>query len=240
MPNHLLSTLSEIDRNFLASDLELVSLARHGKLEASSRPREHAYFIETGIAVATAQGGQANVAIGLIGCEGASGMALMLGDDRSPNNVAMLTDGTAHRVTAQALHNAMDARPNLRSLLLRYCLAFNHQASQTALTNAVATIQQRVARWILMSEDRAAGIELKLTHETIAAALGVRRASVTTQLGVFAQEGLIKLERGMIAVVDRSRIQKIADSFYGFPEQEYQRLISSSWPQAFNRPPTPV
>jgi CRP-like cAMP-binding protein len=146
----------------------------------------------------------------------------------------MLTDGSVHRITAQALHNVMDACPDLRSLLLRYCLAFNLQASQTALSNAVATVEQRVARWILMCEDRAAGIEIKLTHETIATILGVQRASITTELGSFEQENLIKTQRREIKILERHAIEQIAGNFYGFPELEYQRLVSTSWPQGFN------
>jgi hypothetical protein len=87
-----------------------------------------------------------------------------------------------------------------------------------------------------MGEDRAEGIEVRITHETIAAMLGVRRSGVTTALGALEQQNYVQMQRGQISVLNRGAIEKIVGSFYGFPEQEYQRLVSGSWPQNFNHP----
>ena len=149
--NHLLDALSEADSAFLQPNLEEVELAPRQLIESADKEIEQVYFIEAGIAAVLTASGKEHIALGLIGCQGASGIALFLGDTRSLHSTEMLTDGRGARIQARRLREAMEKRPELRRLLLRFSLAFYCQAAHTALSNASSTIEQRVARWILMT-----------------------------------------------------------------------------------------
>ena len=99
------------------------------------------------------------------------------------------------------------------------------QATQVAACNRVHAVEQRLARWLLMSQDRLGGDLVPLTQDFLAHMLGTRRASVTVALDGFKKRGLIETRRGGITVCDRRAIEKIAGSFYGIPEAEYRRLL---------------
>jgi DNA-binding transcriptional regulator YhcF (GntR family) len=105
-------------------------------------------------------------------------------------------------------------------------------AAETAAADALGTIEQRLARWLLMAQDRVGGPELPLTHEYLSFMLGVRRAGVTEALQAIQMRGLISKERGLVRVVDRDGIIELANGLYGLPEREYERLIRASKPLA--------
>jgi CRP-like cAMP-binding protein len=116
--------------------------------------------------------------------------------------------------------------------LLRTCLLFAHvfsiQSHYTALANAKGKLEERLARWLLMAQDRLVSRELLLTHEFLALMLGVRRAGVSVAVEHFEAQGLIRATRGMIGVLDRDGLIQIADGLYGGPEAEYERVFSQS------------
>lgn len=230
MTNHILAALSAADYARFLPHLEKAVLRKNQKLEKPNANIQTVYFFETGIAAVMSTADASQVAIGLIGCEGASGIPVMLGANSAPNAVEMLTDGTALSIGARPLQRTMVLMSEFGRLLLRYCLAFSHQASQTALSNATTTIDQRVARWVLMTHDRSETSAVHLSHEIVASMLGVRRAGVTVALKGLERRGLLKIEHGFITVLDRDRIKKVAGAFYGLPEIEYKRLVSDAWP----------
>jgi CRP-like cAMP-binding protein len=94
-----------------------------------------------------------------------------------------------------------------------------------AVANGRVTLEERLARWLLMAHDRLESDELPLTHEFLSLMLGVRRAGVTTTVHSLESSGLIKSQRGKISVIDREGLEKIAGSYYGVPEAEWQRLM---------------
>jgi CRP-like cAMP-binding protein len=236
MLNHILCALSAECRSQLLPLLEEVELAPRLKIEQPNQDIEHAYFIETGIAAVITTVGQTRLAIGLIGPEGASGMAVFLGNSQTPHLTMMLTAGNALRVRSAALRSAMARQPELKDLLLRYSLAFFDQVANTAISNALSSIEQRVARWLLMASDRFAGNKVPLTHDIIAYALGVRRAGVTGALDFFRGRGLVHTRRGSVLVIDRKGIESMAGPFYGVPESEYARLVDTSVPLVLKKP----
>jgi CRP-like cAMP-binding protein len=154
-----------------------------------------------------------------------SGSSIVLGDDRSPHSTDMQIAGKGHRITAVELRQAMRASESLHSLLLRYVQAFMIQTAHTAVANARAKLDARLARWILMAHDRVRGNTLGLTHEFLALTLGVRRAGVTEALRNLKSQELIKTGTGQIVVVDRKGIERRAKGAYGVPEAEFHRLI---------------
>ena len=110
-------------------------------------------------------------------------------------------------------------------LLLRFVQALSTQTAFTALSNAVHQIDERLARWILMCDDRLDGADMPLTHEFMSIMLAVRRPSVTTALHILEGNRLIRAERGCIVVRDRAGLEEFAGDSYGVPEREYERLI---------------
>jgi CRP-like cAMP-binding protein len=195
-------------------------------MERPNRRIDAVYFMETGIAsVVAVQPDETRVEIGLIGSEGMSGSAVVLGGDQSPHSTYIQVAGEAQRIGADELRKAMQASDPLRRLLLKFVQAFMVQTAQTAIANARAHIDQRLARWILMAQDRTRDKTLPLTHEFLALMLGVRRAGVTEALQSLKRRKLIETGRNQITVLNRKGIKRTAGSSYGVPEKEYKRLI---------------
>lgn len=230
MLNHILCALSDGDRGALLAGAEVVELRAREEIEKPREEVNYAYFIEAGVAAVLLASGEERIALGLIGNEGSSGIAVFLGNTQSPYLTLMLTEGRAHRVRADRVTTAMDERPELRRLLLRYCLAFYNQAAHTAMSNAASTVEQRVARWVLMMGDRLPLKPATMTHDLIAYMLDTRRAGVTEALGALQSQGLIQVGRKAVTILDRTRIEEIAGHFYGLPEKEFVRLIGTYWP----------
>jgi CRP-like cAMP-binding protein len=122
------------------------------------------------------------------------------------------------------LRRLLDGLPAFRTVLLRYAQVFLIQISQTAYANARYKVDERLARWILMSADRL-GSPSSLTHDFLAVMLGVRRPSVTDAIHILEGEGLITATRGTIEIRDRVRLEERTAGCYGIPEREYERLI---------------
>ncbi|HEY1559424.1 MAG TPA: Crp/Fnr family transcriptional regulator [Caulobacteraceae bacterium] len=223
--NRLLSALRPDDLALLAPHLSPVSLKLREMLEAPNTAIEHVYFVETGIVSVVAKSKRhRRVEAGLVGWEGMTGLSIVMADDRSPNETYVQAAGSAHRLSADHLRQALATSALLQRLLLRYAQAFLIQTAQTALTNGTAKIEERLARWILMSHDRL-GDDLPLTHEFLAVMLGVRRPGVTDALHRLEGRGLIRTSRGQIRVTDRPGIIVTAGGSYGVPEAEYERLL---------------
>jgi CRP-like cAMP-binding protein len=120
---------------------------------------------------------------------------------------------------------ALDTSPALKALLLRWVHVSMIQTAQSALANGRYTIQERLARWLLMCHDRMDGDDLPLTHEFLSLMLGVRRSGVTEALHVLEGVDIVKAGRGTIRVLNRERLEEIAGGCYGLPEAEYNKLI---------------
>ena len=224
--NRLLKSLSTADRAALVPDLEPVSLATWQVIEQPNRRISHVYFPTSGLAsvVGTTHPDQ-RIEVGMVGYEGMTGLAIALGHDSSTNETVIQATGTALRLPSAALRRAMHASPTLRAMLLRYVHVFMMQASHTALANGRGRLSERLARWLLMWQDRLKTPHLTVTHEFLALLLGVRRQGVTLALHELEGQSLIKGTRNRITVVDRPGLLGLAGGFYGVPEAEYDRAI---------------
>jgi CRP-like cAMP-binding protein len=224
--NRILAALSPADLALLDDKLEHLKFAVRYSMEERNRPVRKVYFVESGIvSVVAKNGANREIEVGLIGCEGLTGIGAILGSDRSPNAVYAQVAGDGHCLNVAALRDAMNKSARLRDLLLKYANFFMIQTSQTALCNGRAHLSERLARWLLMAHDRIQDNNLPLTHEFLALMLGVRRAGVTVALRELHHAGVIDGERGHITVVSREGLEEIAGSSYGVPEAEYRRLI---------------
>ena len=161
----------------------------------------------------------------MIGREGMTGLPIVLGDDRSPYATYIQLAGTGKCVAAEDLRRAIQTSVSLRDSLLKFVQAFGVQTSHTAICNVQSKLDVRLARWLLMAQDRAESDRLALTHEFLSLMLGVRRSGVTQALQGLREQGLISYGRGEIVVKDRKGMERAAGKTYGVPEAEYRRLI---------------
>jgi CRP-like cAMP-binding protein len=225
--NRLLSILPADDFDRLRPQLQRVSLEFKQVLEQPNTPIPYVYFLEpaVGSIVASTPSGE-RLEVGMFGPEGMSGLAVVQGSDRSPHESFMQVPGEAIRITAAALSEALDESASLRRLLLRYAQAYSLQVAYTALANGRYSIDERLARWLVMCHDRVDGDAFPITHEFLALMLGVRRAGVTTALQSLEGLEVIKASRGRIDILDRDELIKCAGGSYGVAEAEYERLIA--------------
>jgi CRP-like cAMP-binding protein len=218
--------MSAADLALLRPHLQPIAMPLLKDMERPNQRIETVYFMEAGIAsVVAVQPDETRVEVGLIGCEGMSGTAVVLGGDQSPHSTYMQVAGEGQRIAAKELRKAMNASVSLHGLLLKFVQAFMVQTAHTAIANARAHIDQRLARWILMAHDRVRDTTLPLKHEFLALMLGVRRAGVTEALQSLKRKKLIDTGRNQIIVLNRKAIEQVAGNSYGVPEKEYRRLI---------------
>jgi CRP-like cAMP-binding protein len=210
----------------LQPHLRPLEVAVRHEIERPNRRIDNVYFMNAGIAsVVAVQPDETQVEVGLIGPEGMSGTAIVLGGDQSPHSTYIQVAGEAQWMKADQLRKAMRASGSLYAVLLKYVQTFMVQTTHTAIANARAQIDRRLARWILMAHDRTGNKTLPLTHEFLSLMLAVRRAGVTEALQSLKRQKLIETARNKIVVLDRNGIEKLAGGFYGVPEKEYRRLI---------------
>jgi CRP-like cAMP-binding protein len=215
--NKLLARLSRADARLLEPHLEAVDLPLRKQLQARNKRVEQVYFIDSGIASVVANGEQA-IEVGMIGREGMSGVSVLLGDgERVPHETYMQVAGAGQRVSASALRDAIAVSNTLHPLLLRYVHSFMTQTTQTALANGRSKIEERLARWLLMADDRIDGNELPLTHEFLAIMLGVRRSGVTVALQELERKGMVAHKRSVITIVDREGLEHGSNGTYSPP-----------------------
>lgn len=224
--NRLLESMSDKDYGLLRPNLEPVELPLRQRLETANRPIKNVYFVEQGFASVVANSfGDRNIEVGLIGQEGMTGLAIVMGSDRSPNETMVQGKGKAMRIAADALRQALAQSPAMHALLLRYAHVFGVQASHTALANARAKLEERLARWLCMAHDRIEGDEVALPHDFLAMMLGVRREAVTIAVQALAKHGCVVAERRSITIIDRNGLEEAAHGSYGTPEREFRRLF---------------
>ena len=228
--NQLVAALSNSDYALLRPHLEPVSLEVHQVLEAPNKPIKHCYFIERGLASIVALNGHRRLEVGLIGHEGMTGLAIVLGNDRSPHENFIQVAGEGLRISAGKLREAMQQRRSLERVFLDFAHSFMNQTANTALSNGTATLEERLARWLLMANDRLDGDEIPLTHEFLSLILGVRRAGVTVALHYLEQRGVVRLSRGQIVVLDRDELKTSANGTYHEPEAPHiEEAQSQAW-----------
>ena len=224
--NHLLAGLTGAQRALLLPHLEPVDLRQRDVLEQPGEPIAHVHFPDAGLLSVIAVGSKGErVEVAAVGRDGMTGLAGLVGDDRSPYEAIVQLDGFGHRIAAGALRAIAQADEGVRERLLRYGQAFAVQAAFTALSNAPHPIEHRLARWLLICQDRTGMDALPLTHEFLSLMLGVRRAGVTVAIHELEGRGLIRATRGHVRVLSREGLIEAAQGSYGLAEAEYVRLL---------------
>jgi CRP-like cAMP-binding protein len=143
-----------------------------------------------------------------------TGLPVVLGNDRNSNDVYMQAAGQGHCIRANELRKAIDKSVSLHRSLLRYAHVFLEQATRTAVANGRSKIEERLARWLLMADDRLDSPELPLTQEFLAMMLGVRRPGVTVAVQKLERENVIAKRRSHIVITNREALEKMSNGTY--------------------------
>jgi CRP-like cAMP-binding protein len=225
--NKLLKKLEEHEFALLQPHLEEVHLALKCKIETRGQPVEHVYFFQDGVAsiIAVTQDNTKSVEVGVIGYEGMSGLAVVLGSGMASHETIIQIESNALRIPSDKLREIIAINPAIHTLFLKFSQVFAVQSSSTIVANCHFTITERLARWLLMCHDRARHDEFTITHQFLSIMLGVRRPSVTTALHMLEGAQIIRSSRSRIRIINRQGLEKEAGQSYGAPEQEYSKLL---------------
>jgi len=212
--NRILAGLARQDFALIKPHLEPVDLPVRKVLETRRKRIDHVYFVESGFASVVANGSdKPSIEVGIIGREGMTGLAIVLGGDRAQHATYIQVAGKGQRMSAARLREVDAQSPAFHRAMLRYARAFLAQTTTTALANGRSKIEERLARWLLMAHDRLGG-ELNLTHEFLGLMLGTHRPGVTLALQALEKAGLIATRRGRVTILDRKTLQKSSNGTY--------------------------
>jgi CRP-like cAMP-binding protein len=227
--NRILNTLSPEEYGCLAAHLEPANLVGGEVLYHPDEPITHIYFPQRGtVSVLSVFADGSRVEVGMVGNEGLFGISVLLGSITSPLEAIVQLPGDALRIRADLLKREFKKCGGLHDVVLRYTQAFIIQMAQATACNRIHHIEGRLARWLLMCQDRAMSDDLALTHEFISGMLGMRRAGVTEAAGALRSAGLIKYTRARITITDRAGLEALSCECYPVMKQEFDRLLGSN------------
>lgn len=224
-PNRLLAALPALVQARLAPHLKSVNFDAGDVVLDADEPIDTVYFPTTLVAaIGHRVDGHCAAAVGLTGAEGLVGIGRLLGSESSIGQASVQLAGHAYMIEAQALMQEFEQGRSMQWLLLRYVHALMSQISLNAVCERLHSIEQRLTRWLLLADDRRAAQTLALTQEGLAHLLGVRREGVALAAKQLQAASLIGYRRGMITVVDRSRLEAGACACYHEIKAEYDRF----------------
>ena len=224
--NHLIELLPRKERTRLLAICEPVQLVLSEVLSEAGTPTRHVYFPTEGfISLVAPVEGSPSLEVGMVGREGMVGVQLVLGVMTTPLRSLVQGPGAAWRIGAKAFRSELEHSPALQRGLNRYLYVLMAQLAASAGCLRFHQIGTRLARWLLMTQDRAHADSFHVTHEFLAYMLGVRRVSVTTAASALQRSGLIEYHRGELTVLDRSRLEAAACGCYAADRRTYAALL---------------
>jgi CRP-like cAMP-binding protein len=224
--NHLIELLPKADQKRLLAKSELVQLKMGEVLCEAGAPLRMAYFpVDSFISLLTRIDQHPSLEVGMVGREGCFGSTLTLGVNTAALQALVQGSGSAWRISAAGLREQLASSPALTRLLKRYLYVVMEQMASASACLRFHLIGPRLARWLLMSEDRAHAEHFHVTHEFLAAMLGVRRVGVTVAASDLQRRGLIHYHRGDLTVVDRAGLEASACPCYARQRLAYAAQI---------------
>lgn len=224
--NQLIESLPRKDRLGLLEICEPIELVLSQVLGEPGRATGHVYFPVDGfVSLVRTVDGRLGLEVGMVGREGVLGAQLALGVSTSPLHALVQGAGTSRRVKAKAFRSQLEVSAPLRRSIQRYVYVLMEQMATSAACLRYHLINQRLARWLLMSHDRAHADSFYVTQEFLAYMLGVRRVSVTRAAGGLQRDGAIAYQRGRVTVLDRARLEGAACSCYRIDRKSYSDVL---------------
>ncbi len=224
--NRLLGALPRLTRQRMLQSCEPVELVFGAVLSEPGETIRHVHFPTFGfVSLVAVVDGKASLEVGLIGNEGMLGVSLALGVDTSPVRALVQGSGGALRMSAAAFRSELKQDAALQRVMDRYIYVLLAQLAQTAACTCFHVLEARLARWLLMTHDRAHADRFYLTHELLSRMLGVRRSGITRAAGELQQRKLIHYRRGEIEVLDRGGLEQASCECYAAVTDDYERLL---------------
>lgn len=224
--NLLLDALPEKDRAALLSDCETVELAFAEELYQAGKVISHVYFPVKGfISLIMPVDDNANLEVGLCGNEGMLGITLILNIDVSTFRALVQGAGSAFRITTALFRHQLVQSPALQQLLKRYLYVAITQLALTGACTRFHLVEARLARWLLMTQDRAHTNHFHITHVFLAYILGVRRVGITKAASSLQKQNLISYQRGDITILDRAGLEAASCNCYQTDKDTYQKIL---------------
>jgi len=217
--NAILLAASDGDYSLLRPHLEYVNLPNHLVLHEAGRV-EYAYFPNRcliSLVVVMKDGKTAEA--GIVGNEGFTGVPAAVGLSRSTLRAVVQITGDGFRVETGTLQDTLESASHLRLMLSRYAVVQGMQVAQTAACNRLHNVEQRLARWLLMTEDRVGSEALPITHDFLATMLGTDRPTVSSAAGALQRKKIIEYTRGAVKIVNRKKLEDSACECYGVIRQ---------------------
>jgi CRP-like cAMP-binding protein len=224
--SHLLAAIPASEFHQLKPHLTTVDLRAKDRLAEPNRPIEAVYFpLDAVLTMAAVDRDGEAVEVGSVGCEGMTGLAVLLGAEQSTSRVSVQVGGQAERMDAAVLQREVHRNDHFRRLLHLYVQAFMTQIAQSTACNRLHAAEKRLARWLLICRDRLGRDEMPITQETMAVMLAVRRATVTEAASALQRRGLIRYRRGVVSIVDRPGLEAATCECYQIVREEFDRLL---------------
>jgi CRP-like cAMP-binding protein len=226
--NRLLGALPEADFERLKGQLRTRDGEQKYVLADSGDPINEVYFpVDAVVSVLTRMNDGASVEIATVGNEGLVGVTVAWGaETMNPKEFATVqVPGNIVTMEREAFREEVQRQGPLASLVERYTQAFFTQVSQQVACNGLHSVEQRCARWLLLTRDRVGTDEFPMTHEFLAQMLGVRRATVTVTAGILQKAGFVQFSRGRVEIVDREGLENTACECYAVTREVYERLL---------------
>lgn len=226
--NRLLAALPKAERERVLAACMPVELVLGSVVHKEGERIRHVYFpTESFISLLATVDGRSMLEVGMIGNEGLCGYGLALGSSVAPLRALTQGGGAAWRMKGSIFRRSLQDAPTLGRLVNRYVYVHLRQLARTAACARYHVIERRLARWLLMTADRAHADSFYVTQEFLAFMLGVRRVGVTTAAGVLQSRGLIRYRRGNVAILDRARLEAIACSCYRSDLETYRQGLGA-------------
>jgi CRP-like cAMP-binding protein len=226
VPNLLLAALPRLDREQIIATCDVVHMEAGESLFEPGEPIRFVYF-PTGsvVSLLSSTDGSSQVEVALIGAEGMVGMSSMLDVKTAPFKALVQGTGSALRMPTAVFLSHLEHRPALARRLARYLYVRVVELAQMVTCTRFHAVEPRLARWLLMTRDRARAEHFHVTQELLAVMLGVRRAGITVAAGSLQARGLISYRRGLIAIQNGKGLERASCSCYARSRESYARCL---------------
>ena len=218
--NRILMLLNDKEFRALRPKLRHVTMVDHDILHEANQRVERVYFPDSGlISLVVVMSNGKTAEAGVVGHEGAVGLEGLYGIKRSPLREVVQVSGNAHYLKVEALERQFRLNPELPMRLSRFVIVNRMQISQTAACNRLHEVEQRLARWLLLTQDRIETGFIPMTHDFLAIMLGTDRSSVTEAAGVLQKQSIIQYTRGAVKVLNRKALEESSCECYRLIQQ---------------------
>jgi CRP-like cAMP-binding protein len=213
--NHILLSIPDEEFNIVRPDLEYVELPQHAVLNEPRQKLEFVYFLNSGMVslVFKTRDGD-SVEVGVVGKEGFTPIPALAGLRSSPHQAIMQISGNGFKISVEALESALKSSPQLYSALNHYAAVHGLQVAQTAGCNRLHDLEQRLSRWLLLTQDRVGSGLLRITHDFLATMLGTDRPSVSLAASALQKKRIIEYSHGSVKVLNRKKLESSACECY--------------------------